>query len=229
MIQPVAKEVMIDVKLLTNPKNFYKVKNRIELTNPHDMQMTIEGCQRPVVNNYAVDINNLKENVGIIFQTLKNKCVINVDPAQQDMSVVQDHLGQVLADLRGKIKKSYDEVIGVVIGGRSFDASNKFADKGIQLTDEICEFMENEHIPSTKLLEQKMGRHSKGMDIYSHRDFAVITNGIINDFSRVKSQTKEEIQNIGENYFEIFEVSPHAPITVVDRIEPASSTNTIYL
>ena len=229
MIQPVAKEVMIDVKLLTNPKNFYKVKNRIELTNPRDMQMTIEGCQRPVVNSYAVDINNLKENVAIILQTLKNKCVINVDPAQQDMSVVQDHLGQVLADLRGKIKKSYDEVIGIVIGGRSFDASNKFADKGIQLTDEICEFMENEHIPSTKLLEQKMGRHSKGMDIYSHRDFAVITNGIINDFSRVKPQTKEEIQNIGENYFEIFEVSPHAPITIVDCIEPASSTNTRYL
>lgn len=226
MIRPAAKDVMLDVKLLTNPKKFYKVKQRIELTNPYDMQMTIEGCQRPVTNNYAVDVNNLKENVAIILQTLKNKCVINIDPAQQDMAVVQDHLGQVLADLRSKIKKSYDEVIGLVVGGRSYDVSNKFADKGVQLTDEVCEFMEAEHIPSTKLLEQYVDRHSKGIDIYSHRDDAVLSGGIISKFADVEPKN---IQNKGEELFEIFEVSPYAPIKVVDEILPDKSTNLRFL
>ena len=226
MIKPVSKEVMIDVKLLTNPKNFYKVKHRIELSNPHDMQMTIEGCQRSVVNNYAVDVNNLKENVAIILQTLKNKCIINIDPAQQDMAVVQDHLGQVLADLRSKMKKSYDEVIGLVVGGRAFDLENKFADKGVQLTDEICEFMEGEHIPSTKLLEQLADRHPKGINVYSHRDGAVLSGGVINNFAGVKP---ENIQLKGEELFDIFEVSPYAPIKVVDKIEPDKSTNLRFL
>ena len=226
MINSLTKEVMVDVKLLTNPKNFYKVKRRIELTNPRDIQMTIEGCQRPVVNNSAIDVPNLKENVAIILQTLKNKCVINIDPAQQDMAVVQDHLGQVLANLRSKMKQSYDEVIGLVVGGRSYDVSNKFADKGVQLTDEVCEFMEAEHIPSTKLLEQCMDRHSKGIDIYSHRDDAVLSGGIMNKFAGVKL---ENIKNKGEELFEIFEVSPYAPIKVVDKIEPDKSTNLRFL
>ena len=228
MINPLTREVMLDVKLLTNPKNFYKVKQRIELTNPRDMQMTIEGCQRSVVNNYAINVPNLKENVAIILQTLKNKCVINIDPAQQDMSVVQEHLGQVLADLRSKMKHSYDEVVGLVVGGRSFDVSNKFADKGVQLTDEVCEFMENEHIPSTKLLEQKLGRHTKGIDIYSNRDNAVLSGGIINDFIGAEGKTKEEIQAIGEEFFDIFEISSHAPISIVDKVEAAPSTNIRY-
>jgi len=229
MIKPVSKEVMIDVKMLTNPNNFYKVQRRVELTNPHDIGLTIEGCQRPVVNNLAVEVNNLKENVAIILQTLKNKCVINVDPAQQNIDVVQDQLGEVLSNLRSKMKKSYDEVIGLVVGGRAYDSSNKFADKGIQLTDAICEFMETEHIPSTKIIEQNLGRNTKGIDIHSHRDMAVLSGGIINDFSRVNPQSAEQIQEMGEKSFEIFEVSPYAPIKVVDKILPDKSTNLRFL
>ena len=229
MIQSTAKDVMLNVKLLTNTKNFYKVKQRIELTNPRDIGMTIEGCQRPVINSYAVDINNLKENVAIILQTLKNKCVINIDPAQQNIESVQDELGQVLVNLRNKIKKSYDGVVGLVVGGRAYDTSNAFADKGVQLTDAICEFMENEHIPSTKILEQNIGRRIKGIDVYSHRGNAVISGGIINDFEHINPNSSEEIQQKGEKAFEIFEVSPQVPVKIVDKILPDPSTNLRFL
>jgi len=229
MIRPVSKEVMIDVKLLSNPEKFYKVKKCVELTNPHDMDLTIEGCQRPVVNDLAVDINNLKENVAIIFQTLRNKCVINIDPAQQDMGVVQEQLGLVLENLRAKMKKSYDEVIAVVVGGRAYDTSNRFADKGIQLTDEICEFMNAEKIPSTKLMEQHLDRHTKGINTHSHRDDAVLTGGIINDFASAVYKAPEKLQETGEKFFDVFEISPHAPVSVVDKIVPRFGTNTKYL
>lgn len=229
MISPIAKDVMIDVKMLTNPKKFYRVKNCIELTSSRDIDATIAGCQRPLIKTYAVEINNIKENVAILLQTLKNKCVINVDPAQQDISLVREQLEQVLADLRGKMKQSYDEVIGLVVGGRAYDINNKFADKGIQLTDAICEFMEAEHIPSTKLLEQNLGRNTKGIDVYTNRNDAVLSGGIIDKFVGTESNTKDEIQAIGEQMFDIFEVSPHAPISIVDKIAPAQGTNTRFL
>jgi len=229
MIKPITKEVMIDVKMLSNPKNFYKVKNCVELTNPRDIHMTIKGCQKPVITNVAIDINNLKENVAIILQTMKNKCVINVDPSQQEICFVQDHLGEVLANLRSKIKSSYDDVVGLVIGGKAYDKNNKFADKGVQLTDAICEFMEAEHIPSTKLMEQNIGQITKGIDVHSHRGNAVISGGIVNEFTSTNPQTIEQLQELGERFFEIFEVSPHAPLRVVDEILPKPCTNLRFL
>ena len=229
MIKPLAKEVMINVKMLKNPKKFYKVKECVELSNPHDLLMTIQGCQRPVINNRAVAANNLKDNIAIILQTLQHKCVINVDPAQQDLAMVQEHLEDVLANLREKMKKSYDNVIGLVVGGRAYDSANKIADKGIKLTDAICEFMEIEHIPSTKLLEQNNEFIGKGLDVFSHRENAVLSSGIINDITKNNNaQTEEYLQNIGEHYFDVFEVSPYAPIRFVDEIIPTPSTNLRY-
>ena len=229
MIKPITKEVMIDVKLLTNPNKFYKVQRCVDLSTSRDTLNTIEGCQRPVVNNLAIDMHNLKENVAIILQTLKNKCAINIEPAQQDINVVQEQLGEILTNLRNKMKYSYDEVVGLVVGGRAYDKSNPFADRGVQLTDAICEFMETEHIPSTKLMEQNIGRHSKGVDVYSHRGNAVISNGIINDFAGLNHNSAEQLQEAGEKSFEIFEVSPYAPISVVDEILPDKSTNLRFL
>ena len=226
MIKPVAKEVMIDVKMLTNPKKFYKVKHCADVTGYRDTDMTVKGSQRPVVNTFAIDVNNLKENVAIILQTLKNKCVINVDPAQQNIDIIQEQLGEVLANLRSKMKNSYDEVIGLVVGGRAYDKSNKLADKGVQLTDAICEFFETEHIPSTKMLEQQLGKHTQGINIYSHRGLAVLSDGIINDFTKVNP---EQFQDMGEKSFEIFEVSPYAPVSIVDKILPEKSTNLRFL
>ena len=229
MVKPIPKEVMIDVKMLTNPKKCYKVQHCVDLTTSRDVLNTIAGSQRPVVTNVAIDINNLKENVAIILQTLKNKCVINVDPAQQDIAIVQDQLGEILSNLRNKMKKSYDEVIGLVVGGRAYDKANKFADRGVQLTDAICEFMEIEHIPSTKLIEQNPGRHTKGIDLYSHKRNAVLSGGIINDFIGLESQNPQQIQALGEKSFDIFEISPLAPIRVVDEVLPDKSTNLRFL
>ena len=229
MIKPAASDIMINVKLLSNPKRFYKVKQHFELSNPHDMQMTINGCRRQIINNYAVEANNLRDNVAIIFQTLKNKCVINVDPVQQDLSVIHDHLGEVLSELRGKMKKSYDEVVALVVGGRAYDVSNKFSDKSVKFTDAICEFMESERIPSTKLLEQNISRSTQGVNIYSHRENAVISGGIIDEFAEANSKTSEDIDKVAEKFFDIFEVSPKAPITFVDEILPMPSTNLRFL
>lgn len=229
MIKPVSKEVMIDVKMLTNPKNFYKVQRSVDLTASRDTLNTIKGCQRPVVNNLAIDINNLKDNIAIIFQTLKNKCVINVDPSQQEIGVVREQLEDVLGNLRSKIKYSYDEVIGLVTGGRDYDITNPFADQSRDLIDEICQFLKEEQIPSTKILEQKLGRNTKGIDVRSHRDVAVLSGGVINDFARVNLQSAEQIQEAGEKAFEIFEVSPFAPVKVVDEILPDKSTNLRFL
>lgn len=227
MIKP-TQDVMINVKLLANPKRFYKVKQHFELSNPHDMQMTINGCKRQIINNYATEANNLRDNIAIIFQTLRNKCVINVDPVQQDLSVVQDHLGEIVSELRGKMKKSYDEVVALVAGGRAYDVSNKFSDKSVKFTDTICEFMESERIPSTKLLEQNIDRCAQGINVYSHRENAVISGGIIDDFANVSYGLHDDINKIAENFFDIFEVSPKAPITFVDEIVPLPSTNIKY-
>lgn len=229
MIKPIAKEVMIDVKMLTNPQKLYKVKRCVEVTNSNDIYLTINGCQHSLINNIAIGMNDLKENVAIIFQTLKNKCVINIDPAQQNISIVQKQLGNALNNLRNKMKYSYDEVIGLVVGGRSFDNTNKFAYKGVQLTDAICEFIENEHIPATKLLEQHINRQAKGVDFYSYKGDVVLSNGIINDFIKANSHTPEQIHDTGKKLFEIFEVSPHAPIRLVDEVPPRPFTNSKYL
>ncbi|MBR3627951.1 MAG: hypothetical protein IKN42_03780 [Elusimicrobia bacterium] len=229
MLQPISKELMIDVKLLINPKKFYKAKHYAEAANPRDLEMTIAGCQRPVVNNYAVEVSNLKDNISIILQTLKNKCVINIDPAQQDLEVVNDHLGEVLLNLRNKMKKSYDGIVGFVTGGRAYDPANKFAEKSVKLTDAICEFMELERIPSTKILEQNIDKNSKGFDVYSHRQNVVLSNGIIDNFAKIETASKENLQNIGEQYFDIFEVSPYAPIKIVNEILPDKSTNLRFI
>lgn len=228
MIKPTANDVMLNVKLLSNPKKFYKVKQHYELSNPHYIQMTINGCQKKVINNYAVEAQNLKDNVAIIFQTLKNKCVMNVDPAQQNLALVQEHLSEVLSDLRSKMKKSYDGVVALVAGGRAYDVSNKFSDKSIKFTDAICEFMEDERIPSTKLLEQNLKKPEKGINVYTHRNNAVISSGIIDEFAKASSKAPENINSIAEDFFDVFEVSPQAPISFVDEILPMPSTNLKY-
>jgi hypothetical protein len=124
MIKPLTKDVMIDVKMLVNPKKFYKVQRCVDLSASRDTVNTITGSKRPVVNNLAININNLADNVALILQTLKNKCVINIDPVQQDINVVREQLEDVLVNLRDKMKNSYDEVIGLVVGGRAYDTSN---------------------------------------------------------------------------------------------------------
>ena len=229
MIQPMSKEVMIDVKLLTNPKKFYKTKQCVELVNSRDNQMTIEGCQKPAINNYAIEVNNLKDNIAIILQTIKHKCVVSIDPAQQNLELVQEHLGNIVENLRNKMKSSYDEIVALVVGGRAYDSSNKFADKSIQLTDSICEFIEAEHIPSTKLLEQNLSRNSTGMNVYSHRQHAIISGSSINELADLNPSTTQELQEAGEKIFDIFEVSSYAPIRFVDKVLPASSTNVRFL
>ena len=229
MIRPIAKEIMVDVKLVASPKSIYKVRNIANLATPGDMNMTINTCQKPLINTTAVEAKNLKENVAIILQSLKNKCVINVNPAEQDLSIVQEQMENVLKNLRDRMKNSYDRIVGIVVGGRAYDTSNKYADKGVQFTDAICEFLEKEHLPSTKLIEQKFGRHTKGIDLYSHRGNVVLSGGVINDFERVKQAPKEDIQKTGEELFEIFEVSDYAPIKIVNEILPACGTNTKFL
>ena len=228
MIKPVSKELMIDVKMLANPKKFYKVQRCVNLSISRDNLSTIEGSQRPVVKSMAIGINNMLENIAIILQTLKNKCVINVDPAQQYMEGVQEQLEAVLANLRSKTKNSYDDVIGLVVGGRAYDASNPFAEQGVQLTDKIYNFLTSEKIPSTKILEQKIDSNAKGMSLYSHRNNAILSDGIINEFNFSVTSTPEQIQEAGNKYFEVFEVSPYAPIKVVDEILPDKSTNLRY-
>ena len=229
MIRPMAKDVMIDVKMLVNPKKFYKVQHCVDLSASRDTINTITGSKRPVINNLAIGINNMTDNIAIILQTLKNKCVINIDPAQQDIEVVREQLEDVLVNLRDKIKHSYDEVISLVVGGRAYDISNPFADKERELIDEISKFLNDEQIPSTKLLEQNIGRHSKGIDIHSHREDAILSGGIINNFSISDINTPEKLQETGEKIFGIFEVSPHAPISIVDEITPKFGTNSKYL
>ena len=229
MIKPIANDVMLNVKLLSNPKRMYKVKNIINLSTPRDMNMTIQGCQKPIINNAAVEAKDLTTNVAIILQTLKNKCVIHVNPAEQNMDLVQEHLGDILDNLRDKMRYSYDRVVGLIAGGKAYDTSNSFADKCVKFTDEVCEFMEKEHIPSTKLIEQKTGISNNGINIYSHRDNAVITGDIVNNFDSANLKTDKQIQKAGEEFFEIFEVSPQAPISFVDEILPMPSTNLRFL
>lgn len=99
----------------------------------------------------------------------------------------------------------------------------------VEFDNKILKFLNSECIPSTVMLEQISVDGKFGTNVYSHKGNVVLSGPSITDMANLQLQTPEEIQDAGEQYFDVCEISPYIPIKFVNEVVPHPFTPKIYL
>ena len=223
MIKPI-----LNVKILSNPKQFYQVKHISTIGDSLGYDNTISKSAKKLKLESAAQTKDLKSNIAIILQSLKQKFIINTAIEQENLETMSDNLRNIIKEMRENLISKKDEIVAFVTGGREYNSLNPYADKGRDVSDKIIEFLEEEKIPATVLLEQK-GKLDKGLNVYAHRDNAVLYGGIMNDINKGKfPKDSNELKEFMEEFFDYVQISPKAPIQFSDGILPPHNTPKSY-
>lgn len=174
----------------------------------------------------SVEVENIRQNIVITLNNMGEKFIASIGVKADTVEALPEILENAMADMRSRMKHSYDEIVAFVTGGIHYDA-NPDGDRSVELFDSIYDtLVKGEKMPTTILAEQKIDfydKNQKGVGLYAIRDMLNLYGGIINDIKGIKPATGQEVEEAVNQMFDFVEISKAAPVKFMEN-EPVILT-----
>ena len=166
----------------------------------------------------AIHTNITEPSIGITLWSPSKKIATKSTPSIDVPLLASRQLINIITNLRNSIRKSYEEIIAVLVGGVSYIPNDSISIKSVELIDKLYKTLQNEGIETTMIAGRFCDSINSKVNTYvTDRKMFLWGKPFDNKGLHTKN-SQNEIEEILSHNFDFVKISPDAPINIIDSL-----------
>lgn len=162
-------------------------------------------------------IKGLGPCVGITLFSPKRKFSAHSAAEFELPQFLSKPMEKVIKNLRGDLKRSYEEIVAFIIGGIQATKENKLSQNSSALVDAYYEELKKHNIPTTVIAGQLGDGINTRLNTYFTTGHIIVNGKPISDLALSEKSGLNEIKNALEKKFDFVEISPSLPVRFLEK------------
>lgn len=165
-----------------------------------------------------IHTNITEPSVGITLWSPSKKIATKSTPSIDVPLLASRQLINIITNLRNSISKSYEEIIAVLVGGVSYIPNNPISAKSVELIDKLYKTLQDEGIETTMVAGRFCNNINSKLNTYVTDGKMFLWGKPFDNKGLNIKNTQDEIKEILSDNFDFVEISPEAPISIIDNL-----------
>lgn len=134
----------------------------------------------------------------------KNKFEARTAPELEPINAINQKISEIVENLRGKLRNTFDEVHAFITGGVEYNPKNPVSQQSLDLLNEMYESLQKEGVPTTVIAAQRGDGLKTRINSMSYKNKIFVYGKPIDD---VINSKKSSIQDALDDAFDFVELS----------------------